>query len=605
MTEADMYFWYKGIYLSSYLHVAEGLKIYEEFTFRKDDIIIVTYPKSGTSWLKEIVPLILSGGDPASVKSSLSWDRVPWLEVNQYHSDFSQRPSPRIYCTHFLYNMMLPSFFEAKPKVIYLMRNPKDVFTSFLHYSDAAIHMVKPGPQSEFLQKFLEGKVCHGSWFDHIKGWLNAEDKDRIMYISYEEMIMDLKDSVARIAQYLEKPLTPEVIEKITDRCLFKNMKQNNMSNYSVVPAEIWDRTKSDFLRKGVTGDWTNQLTGAEAEYFDAVYKFKMKDVNNKSECSACGSDLFAEAAAHDSWFFSLNDSMTEADLYTLYKGVYLPSGLHTPHSLQYYDDFTLRHDDIIIVTYPKSGTTWMQEIVPLIMSGGDPASVESLHNWDRVPWLEMYRSSDLNLEKRPSPRMFTTHFHYNMMPPGFFEVKPKVIYVMRNPKDVFTSFLHYSEVASFLVNPGPQREFLHKFLDGKVCYGSWFDHIKGWLNAEDKDRIMYISYEEMIMDLKDSVARIAQYLEKPLGTEVIEKITDRCLFKNMKQNNMSNYSAVPCEILDRTKSEFLRKGITGDWKNQLTVAEAEYFDAVYKDKINDIKYKFVWDQNRFDEHTQ
>ncbi|XP_053269150.1 sulfotransferase 2B1 isoform X2 [Pleuronectes platessa] len=287
---------------------------------------------------------------------------------------------------------------------------------------------------------------------------------------------------------------------------------------------------------------------------------------------------------------------MTEADLYTLYKGVYLPSGLCPPQSLQYYEDFTFRPDDIVIVTYPKSGTTWSQEIVPLIMSGGDPASVESLHNWDRVPWLEMHRSRDLNLEKRPSPRMFATHFHYNMMPPGFFEVKPKVIYVMRNPKDVFTSFLHYSEVASFLVNPGPQGEFLHKFLDGKVCHGSWFDHIKGWLNAEDKERIMYISYEEMIMDLNDSVSRIAQYLEKPLTTEVIEKITDRCLFKNMKQNNMSNYSAVPCEIMDRTNSEFLRKGITGDWKNQLTVAEAEYFDAVYTDKTNDFKYKFVWD---------
>lgn len=68
-----------------------------------------------------------------------------------------------------------------------------------------------------------------------------------------------------------------------------------------------------------------------------------------------------------------------------------------------------------------------MQEIVPLVMSGGDPASVETLPNWDRVPWLEEHRACVLNLEERPSPRMFSTHFHYNMMPPGFFKVKPKV----------------------------------------------------------------------------------------------------------------------------------------------------------------------------------
>lgn len=287
---------------------------------------------------------------------------------------------------------------------------------------------------------------------------------------------------------------------------------------------------------------------------------------------------------------------MTEAELYTDYKGVYLPSYLHPAESLKYYEEFCFRPDDIIIVTYPKSGTTWMQELVPLIMSGGDPASVETLPNWDRVPWLEEHRARVLNLEKRPSPRMFATHFHYNMMPTSFFKVKPKVIYVMRNPKDVFTSSFHYYGITSFLVKPGSQTEFLHKFLEGKVMFGSWFDHVKGWINAEDKDRIMFISYEEMIMDLKDSVTRMATFLEKPLEEAVIEKIADRCVFKNMKKNKMSNYSLVPSEFMDQNKSEFLRKGIAGDWRNQLTAAEVEYFDTVYQDQMKDVKYRFIWD---------
>lgn len=62
--------------------------------------------------------------------------------------------------------------------------------------------------------------------------------------------------------------------------------------------------------------------------------------------------------------------------------------------------------------------------------------------------------------------------------------------------------------------------------------------------------------------DLKDSVARIAQFLEKPLDADVIDKIVERCLFKNMKKNNMSNYSKAPVTLLDQTKSEFLRKGV-------------------------------------------
>ncbi len=72
-------------------------------------------------------------------------------------------------------------------------------------------------------------------------------------------------------------------------------------------------------------------------------------------------------------------------------------------------------------------GTIWTQEIVPLIMSGGDPASVETLDNMHRVPWLELTDTIPLNVEQRPSPRLLSTHMQYNMMPPSFFKIKPKV----------------------------------------------------------------------------------------------------------------------------------------------------------------------------------
>ncbi|KAK2866209.1 hypothetical protein Q7C36_002265 [Tachysurus vachellii] len=287
---------------------------------------------------------------------------------------------------------------------------------------------------------------------------------------------------------------------------------------------------------------------------------------------------------------------MTEADLYDVYKGVFVPKALHPPDSLKYYEDFTFRPDDVLIVTYPKSGTTWMQEIVPLIHSDGDLTPVHTIPNWDRVPWMEEHRAKILNLEQRPSPRVFATHFHYGMMNESFFKVKPKVIYVMRNPKDVFTSSFHYYGMASYLVNPGTADEFLEKFLDGKIMFGSWFDHVKSWLKAKDQDRIFYISYEEMIKDLKSTVTKIAQFLEKPLSQEVIEKIAENCLFKNMKQNKMSNYSLVPEEFMNQKKSEFLRKGIAGDWKNLFSEAQTEKFDNVYKDKMKDVIFKFVWD---------
>ncbi|KAJ8363868.1 hypothetical protein SKAU_G00126990 [Synaphobranchus kaupii] len=289
---------------------------------------------------------------------------------------------------------------------------------------------------------------------------------------------------------------------------------------------------------------------------------------------------------------------MTEAELYSQYKGVYLPNHLHSPESLNHFEEFTFRTDDIIIVTYPKSGTTWTQEIVPLIQNEGDMASVLTLPNWDRVPWLEEKRALELNLDQRPSPRIFASHIHYSMMPKSFYKVKPKVIYVMRNPKDVFTSSFHYHGMVSYLVNPGTVDEFLAKFLSGQVMYGSWFEHVKGWLNAEDQDPCPFLTSCLLPCDLKESVSKIAHFMGKSLSEEVSAKIADHCRFKNMKQNKMSNYSLVPEEIMDQKKSEFLRKGIIGDWKNFFTDAQTECFDAVYEERIKDVKLTFVWDLN-------
>ncbi|XP_035275071.1 sulfotransferase 2B1-like isoform X3 [Anguilla anguilla] len=187
--------------------------------------------------------------------------------------------------------------------------------------------------------------------------------------------------------------------------------------------------------------------------------------------------------------------------------------------SLQSLIQSLVHDDDVFAVTYPKSGTTWMQEILPPILNGGDLTPVQTIPNWDRVPWLEETRAA-LVLGDRPPPRAMVSHLPYHLMPPSFYTSKAKVIYVTRNPKDIAVSSFHFHKMASFLDDPGTFDEFLDKFLSGQVLFGKWTDHVKSWRNTDIEDRILYVTYEEMVQSLTTNLTTFEGTLESFLGKQ-------------------------------------------------------------------------------------
>ncbi|XP_061113293.1 sulfotransferase 2B1-like isoform X1 [Conger conger] len=280
---------------------------------------------------------------------------------------------------------------------------------------------------------------------------------------------------------------------------------------------------------------------------------------------------------------------------YFCHHGLLLPKLAHSEESIQFSMAFEVQDEDIFAVTYPKSGTTWMQEILPLILNGGDLTPVQTIPNWDRVPWLEETRAA-LVLGDRPPPRAMVSHWPYHLMPPSFYTSKAKVIYVTRNPKDVAVSSFHYHGMASFLDDPGTFDQFLDKFLSGQVMFGKWTDHVKSWRNTDIEGRILYMTYEEMVQDLRAAVLRMAQFLGQELSPDVLEKVANHCQFNNMKTNIMSNYSLVPQDIMDSSKSPFLRKGTTGDWRNHFNAEQEARFSAIIKKEMEGTSFAFPWD---------
>ncbi|XP_063773259.1 amine sulfotransferase-like [Pseudophryne corroboree] len=135
-------------------------------------------------------------------------------------------------------------------------------------------------------------------------------------------------------------------------------------------------------------------------------------------------------------------------------------------------------------------------------------------------------------------------------------------------------------------------------YMSGKVTVGSWFDHARDWYTHKEEFNCLFLSYEDMIKDLRSEVLKICQFLDVKLDDQAVNRIVEKATFKNMKEDPLANYKFLPEDMLDQSKGGMLRKGIIGDWKNLMTVAQSERIDELLKDKLGDLPITFIWDIN-------
>nr|XP_006114832.1 sulfotransferase family cytosolic 2B member 1-like isoform X1 [Pelodiscus sinensis]XP_014424881.1 sulfotransferase family cytosolic 2B member 1-like isoform X1 [Pelodiscus sinensis] len=281
---------------------------------------------------------------------------------------------------------------------------------------------------------------------------------------------------------------------------------------------------------------------------------------------------------------------------YFTHKGVLFSSPDYSPEELSYVEnEFQVRDDDVFNVTYPKSGTNWMLEILSLIRCDGDPGWVRSVLSWDRAPWVEHYLGLEAAL-KYPSPRLLCSHLPVQLFPKSLKCSKAKIIYTLRCPKDVLVSLYHFSKVLRIFKTPESLDSFLEDFLSGNIVYGSWFDHVTGWLGLKGSKNFFSITYEELQQDPQGSVRRICHFLGKELSEEQVASVVENASFQSMKVNKMSNYSQMSDQLLDHQQGALLRKGICGDWRNHLSEGQSRRFNAIYQERMQGLSMTFPWD---------
>uniref|UniRef100_A0A8D0DN13 Sulfotransferase n=1 Tax=Salvator merianae TaxID=96440 RepID=A0A8D0DN13_SALMN len=179
------------------------------------------------------------------------------------------------------------------------------------------------------------------------------------------------------------------------------------------------------------------------------------------------------------------------------HKECYFPTNTATAEYIDSLENFEIRDDDVFLVTYPKSGTVWTQNILSLIYHEDHRNETEKVTLIDRVPWLE-YKMEHMDYNRRPSPRLFSTHMPYYLVPRELRNRRGKVVYIARNPKDVLVSYFHFSKVLVRMEQEHDFGKFMERFLAGKVVPGSWLDHVEGWYTHRDDFNILFLTFEDI-----------------------------------------------------------------------------------------------------------
>ncbi|XP_066953866.1 sulfotransferase 1A3-like [Macrobrachium rosenbergii] len=251
--------------------------------------------------------------------------------------------------------------------------------------------------------------------------------------------------------------------------------------------------------------------------------------------------------------------------------------------------NFEFRSDDIVVVTYPKTGTVWTAELLWALTHLDQLHTLDtdhiSLRNFfidrdfifppskdDPSPLVKAFlekfpngRVEDgvvLQLAKAETGRrIIKTHLPLHFFNEDLLK-KTKVVYVARNPKDTCVSYHFFLRQRQDQTVECDFPTMAEQFMTDKCNYSPFWGHIQPAWDLRDHPNLHFVFYEDMKADIVKELQKINDFLSLDLTVDQLTKVAEATSFDNMRRRDQNQ---------PLVKGTFFRKGIIGDWKNMAT----------------------------------
>ncbi|KAF8038020.1 hypothetical protein BT93_B0772 [Corymbia citriodora subsp. variegata] len=263
---------------------------------------------------------------------------------------------------------------------------------------------------------------------------------------------------------------------------------------------------------------------------------------------------------------------------------------------------FKAKDKDIVLISHPKSGTTWLKALVFSIVNrshldiSNTPLLTSNPH--EVVPFIEYKPLPDL--DGLAEPRLLATHIPYLSLPESIKRSDCQIIYICRNPLDTVVSSWHFLvETAQLMDEPvWSLEEHFENCCQGEIFFGPFWEHMLGYWkeSLERPSKVLFLKYEDLKEDIGGQLKKLAEFVGLPFTEEeeeggVIEEIAKMCSLKTLKDLEVNRSGKLPGRNFE--KRSFFRKGEVGDWANHLTPAMADQLNSIMQEKITPFGLEF------------
>jgi len=230
---------------------------------------------------------------------------------------------------------------------------------------------------------------------------------------------------------------------------------------------------------------------------------------------------------------------------------------------------FKILADDTFLVSYPRSGNTWLRFLLGELISGQE-IDFNNMENF--IP--DIYFSSKAGINRIIRPRYIKSHEPYDAR-------YPKVVYLIRDPRDVAISYYYW--LKKFRCFDTSFSKFVENFIHNRTPYKGWSNHINTWYQHRMNvpNGVIFIRYEELLSKPLFTLQKILSFLRISIGPSVIESVISHNTFNQMQEKETRNQDA-PIFYNTRQDIAFIRKGQKEQWRQVLSKEQRQLFVSAF-----------------------